>query len=1352
MPDSKETQVVDYCQRHHDEIESSLRDTFVRHAIDNRGMLMSTRRAPQVAKQLSELALEFVAGEAEETDIAAIATQFAEQGMAMVTGRQLMLTLGQVAWRDTAELPVQVALTQKLADFQLHFLEKLANARELAHHRAQESSQMALQRALHTQLDQQRQLRRAQEQRNQSLSEILRLNARLARITEESDLLDEAVSGICQALELADVTIYERDTAKKQWALRTTTMSEGSHDHSITPQNMVLLDTALSGDGEIISRYLTENGNEALSVTTVLRVGQTVLGAMSANSGDVVSHQLDTFPIFLRTFAQNLASLWRNLFLFQQTKQRARELEILHGRYVDSIWGKETATLRATYGEDGLQIDRDSAAAPAAGDQVEGKTIPLRIGNQAFGYVKLPDDTNLSDEEEGFAYDLIREMGNALNNARLLQTSRAYSNQLSLAAEVSQAATTLLDRELLIKEVVELIRTRFNFYYVGLFLVDDKGKTAVLKAGTGEVGRLQVAQGHKHVIGGNSMIGTAVSTGQTRVEQDVSQAEAFSFNPQLPDTRSELALPLRTRGHVIGALTVQSIEKGAFNQETVTVLQSLADQLAVAIENASLFARLQANLTKTNRLYQTSRQVSEAANEIDVYEALVDFAKRSELVDAAHVTAVDPTAPEYFISPIIWNGVNDITPNSEVRFLRDDLPFNKQLTENEPFVIRDIQTDPTFAPLVDTFLMQLEVHAAALLPISVETEWLGVLVLYRTKAEPLTASELQPFVTLVDQAAVILSNQQLLKQTEALYRIGRKLSQALTRDDVLTIAVQEVAQYTGAAQCRVVLYEERAGFGTIEAESMPTGLAGRVKFAMSGDFVYERLQKSRQPILLEVNESNVPPEVSRQYLEQFGAQAALLIPSASQKELTGFMALDSRHGTQPFSQNNINFARTIVDHLTTQIENLKLLDEALNRAQELITLNQIQANVSRFLDLEELATAVYQQVGRLLDNTVFLLAQYDAETSTYSPLLYMVEGEPIDTQPRILTKEDSLYQFLHSGYPIMADQSTLLAPGEIVSARPPKSSLWVSLQQEDKPKGLLSVQSHETHAYNENDIQLLRSIATHTNLAIENAKLFEKIQANVVELRQLDELKTQFLANMSHELRTPLNSIIGFSRVMLKGIDGPLTPEQEEDLTSIYDNGQHLLALINKILDMAKIEAGKMALTFETVDLEEVARAALDTARGLTKEGVELNWDVDSSLSPIEADPVRLRQILINLLSNAAKYTYEGQIRLEIKQQDGEVYIAVRDSGVGIAPEDFDILFRAFERVDSSTTRIEGGTGLGLPITQWLVNMHGGKIWFESEVNQGSTFHVALPLCQKDNAVSEGPISEPPSSASKQQQ
>ena len=1316
------------------ELEKALNDAFTQHAIDNNGRLTSPRSGQPIIAEISQLFIQFVADEAGEAEILTLTMQLAEEGLALVTASAMMRALDRTAWAKTAD-------SARLADFQLRFLEKLAHNREFVGQKAQEQSQMALQQALHKQLQQQRRLHQAQEQRNHNLNQVLQLNAHLVPITDEPTLLEKAADGICQALGLADAAIYEFRAADSHWIRRAMTAVDEKSASFNPTQAADLLNGALSGNGEIINRYPAESRKESVAIAIILRLGGGRFGGITINSGSLDNYSYEEIAILIRTFAQNLAALWRNLLLFSETRQRARELEILHGRYVDAIWNSETAVLNASFNDNALNLTRETPALPAVGD---GTAVALRVGDHPFGQIKLPANSTLTGANAEFAESLIREMSNALNNAQLLQTARAFSNQLSLAAEVSRAATTILNREQLMQEVVELIQASFDYYYVGLFMVDEDSQTATLRAGTGEAGQQLVAQNFKLPLNGSSMISVAIGGGKAHAEQDVRSAKAFHRNALLPHTRAELALPIRARGLITGALTIQSSKTGVFAQDTITALQALADQFAVAIVNASLFTRVQENLDETNRLYVASRQINAAQTAVAVYQALINFSRSSNLADAAYIVSVDPDAPDYFALPVLWSRARN-RYNAQDRFPRDKFPFGEQLISNELILIRNAQTDPSFGRLARRLSRENNLRALALVPIQVDGEWLGTLALQRTEATPFNKTELQPFFTLVDQSAVILSNQQLLNQAETLYQAGQALSQALTRDDALAITVQYVARYTGASHCRFVLYDMQTGQGEIVAENAPTKTSADIPLPTQDDFVFERLKQDRKPLLLAENAA--PEDCMARYVRPFGAKSTLLIPATSQQELIGFLALDSQRRQRPFNQANTIFAQTIVDHLTTQLENLNLLEEALSRAQELITLNQIQSGISGILNLAKLAQTVYKQVGRLLDNTIFTLARYQSQTGQYTPILCVREGEATVCTPKIIDAGTPLHKLLSRRKPLVADEShplmrQTLIPGETAV---PQSSLWVPLLQDNQPTGLISLQSYEPGCYTETDVQLLRSIATQTSLAIANAQFFEEIQASNKQLRQLDHLKTQFLANMSHELRTPLNSIIGFSRVILKGIDGPISPAQEEDLTTIYHNGQHLLALINEILDMAKIEAGKMKVSFAQIDLAQAVQMALNTVRSLVdKEKVQLIADIAPDLPQIEADPVRLRQILNNLLSNAAKFTNEGYIRLMVEQEDDNVHIVVSDTGIGIDEKDYDSLFQPFEQLENRDSRIVGGTGLGLPITRWLISTHNGRIWVNSQLGQGASFHVVLPVRQPADSPTEVSLSGSP--------
>jgi len=282
--------------------------------------------------------------------------------------------------------------------------------------------------------------------------------------------------------------------------------------------------------------------------------------------------------------------------------------------------------------------------------------------------------------------------------------------------------------------------------------------------------------------------------------------------------------------------------------------------------------------------------------------------------------------------------------------------------------------------------------------------------------------------------------------------------------------------------------------------------------------------------------------------------------------------------------------------------------------------------------------------------------------------------------------------------------------------------------------GVIDIQSKQTKAFTADDLSVLQSLGDQVAVAIDNARSYELSQQLIKDLREVDQLKSQFLANMSHELRTPLNSIIGFSRVILKGIDGPVTDMQQQDLTAIYNSGQHLLGLINDILDLARIEAGKMELNFEEVNLGDMVNSVLSTAKGLVKEKpIHLISKVPADMPAVRGDTMRIRQVFINLLSNASKFTDEGSITVETHVQKGptgkmEALINVVDTGPGISQEDQEKLFKAFSQVDGSATRKSGGSGLGLSICANLVQLHGGRISVHSEVGKGSTFWFTVPL------------------------
>jgi signal transduction histidine kinase len=293
-----------------------------------------------------------------------------------------------------------------------------------------------------------------------------------------------------------------------------------------------------------------------------------------------------------------------------------------------------------------------------------------------------------------------------------------------------------------------------------------------------------------------------------------------------------------------------------------------------------------------------------------------------------------------------------------------------------------------------------------------------------------------------------------------------------------------------------------------------------------------------------------------------------------------------------------------------------------------------------------------------------------------------------------------------------------------------RASLAVPLLREDRIIGGLVVRRKSTGEFRPEVIELLKTFATQSVLAIQNARLFREIEDKSRQIEAANRHKSEFLANMSHELRTPLNAIIGFSEVLGERLFGELNEKQAEYTDDILGSGRHLLSLINEILDLSKVEAGRMELELATFDLP----LAIDNARTFvreraTKHGITIDVTVDDRLGDFLGDERKIKQILLNLLSNAVKFTPEGgRIGINAVQSNEAVEISVTDTGIGIAPEDQPSIFEEFRQVGSDYVHKKEGTGLGLTLAKKFVELHGGKIWVESEAGKGSTFIFTLPI------------------------
>ncbi len=890
------------------------------------------------------------------------------------------------------------------------------------------------------------------------------------------------------------------------------------------------------------------------------------------------------------------------------------------------------------------------------------------------------------------------------------RTNQLEANQRAIQVVFSASGAFKTDE--LLGLVVNLIRDRFNLYHVQVYLLNEERDDAILRQSTGFAGQQLLARKHHIPMERPALVTAAIRENRPMLVPDVSKDPNFFANPLLPDTRSELVVPLRLGDEVIGALDAQDRTAGFFSEDTVALFETMAGQIGVMFQNAQLFTDVSET---TEQLTIFTAQLSTAAEVARRISTILDpqylLSEVVELIKSrfgfyhVHIYLLDKETGNL----VVRAGSGEVGRVLRERGHAIALSHEKSLVaraarNRETLIVDDTTVESDFMP--NPLLPQTRSELAV--PLLAGDEVLGVLDIQEDQASRFGPSDRDTFGTLSGQIATALQNarsfeaqrqaeaeiRQLSRQNRLVLESAGEAIYGTDVDGVITFANPATTETLGwtveellGKHNHDLFHHHYADGRDYPRDDCPIRLAYVDEQVHSGEEFFWRKDGSGFPV-----EFNSTPVVE---------EGKVLGAVVTFRDIT---------------------------------ERKEAEAEIRKRAVDLQTVAEVSTIASTILEPESLLQTVVDLTKDRFDlyHTHIYLLDEDGENLVLAAgagdagRTMKAQGWqiPLDREHSLVTRAARERQGVIVN-DVRAEADFM--PNPLLPDT--RSEMAVPMLIGDRVLGVLDVQSIRVGRFTEQDVAIKTTLARQVATALDNARLFAETQQVAERLREVDTLKSEFLANMSHELRTPLNSIIGYAELMLVDMTEELDEETLDDIRVIHQNGKHLLALINDILDLAKIEAGRLTLNMEDVYVDPLLEAVkTNTAGLLLNKPVEMVIDVQPGLPPIHGDPLRLNQVLNNLVSNAAKFTEQGSITLRALGSDGWVEIDVVDTGIGIAQEDLETIFERFRQADGSFKRRAEGTGLGLSITRHLVEMHGGTLSVQSEVGKGSTFTVRLPL------------------------
>jgi GAF domain-containing protein/CheY-like chemotaxis protein len=975
----------------------------------------------------------------------------------------------------------------------------------------------------------------------------------------------------------------------------------------------------------------------------------------------------------------------------------------------------------------------------------------------------------------------------AVENVRLFKELEARNGELRVALEQQTATSELL-------KVIG--RSSFDLQPVFETLAEHairlcEAKRAVITRFDGRVLRVVAVQNVTPELrtflednpiapGRHSASARAALERQTVHILDVQTDPEYTLRArEIEPSRTTLAIPMLRTGELLGVILIFRHEVRAFTDSQVALMETFADQAAIAIENARLLNELQAKNAGLTEALEQQTATSEILRVIGRSQTNVQPVFDTIVANAVSLCGAHQGAVYQFDGELVHfvahsnyaPEVLEVLGRMYPRLPQPDQVSGRAILSRAVAQIEDMLADPLYSrDLASTARWRSQLAV----PMLHGSEPIGAIVIARPEPGLFAEGHIELLRTFADQAVIAIENVRLFKELEA--RNG-ELKDALEQQTATAELLKVIGRSTFDLQPVFEMLARNAA-RLCEAEH---GLIWRFEggrmhvVAADGISAEERAFLDRNPVppgrqsgaarvalerrTIHIEDVRNEPDYTYGVREISALRTVLAIPMLRANELLGVITVN-RHHVRLFTDSQIALMETFADQAAIAIENARLLTELQARTEaltrsvtELQALGEVSQALSSTLDLESVLNTIVSRATQIAGTDGGSVYEYDeggeafhlrATDNLDAEVVAMARHTPVPRGEGVLGRMAATREPVQIA-DIGADGAYHSPLRDVLLRSGTRALMAVPLLRENVLIGGLTVNKKTPGAFSPAVIELLKTFASQSAVAIQNARLFREIGDKSRQLEMADRHKSEFLANMSHELRTPLNAIIGYSEMLQEDATELGAEQFTEDLGRINAAGKHLLELINAVLDLSKIEAGKMELYLETFDVGGLVRDIAAVIQPLAaKNANRLELRGPDEAGTMRADQTKVRQALFNLLSNACKFTDRGTVSLVVSRETVEgremVVFRVSDTGIGMTSEQLGRLFEAFSQADAATTRRYGGTGLGLALSRRLCRMMGGDVSVESESRRGSTFTIRLPA-----VVAE--VAEPPRAA-----